>query len=103
MSRRVPLLLGAGGLLAALLLGRLNAKPVGAAPPTKGDAPATKLPADDPHPAREKSGLAIPDFEWQLPNDSWKTPFKDERPILFVNRNQNPAEWDQLPGFWNEA
>lgn len=41
--------------------------------------------------------------EWQLPRADWKTPFAQERPILFVNRAQAASEWDKLPAYWNEA
>lgn len=40
-------------------------------------------------------------LEWQLPNEALKQPFEQEVPILFLSRNQNPAEWEKLPGFWN--
>lgn len=43
------------------------------------------------------------DHEYQLPDERLKTPFKDEVPIVFVNRAQNAREWDSLTGFWNEA
>lgn len=42
-------------------------------------------------------------YFWQLPNEEWKTPFAEEQPILFVNRGRSAAEWDKLPGFWNEV
>jgi cytochrome c peroxidase len=42
------------------------------------------------------------DHECVLPNENWKMPFKDEVPIVFVARGQNPAAWDALKGFWNE-
>jgi cytochrome c peroxidase len=41
--------------------------------------------------------------EHLLPNNALRTPFKDEVPILFLSRNQNAAEWDRLPAFWNES
>jgi cytochrome c peroxidase len=41
------------------------------------------------------------DYEWQLPVEAWKTPFKEEQPIYFVNRSQDPAGWDALKDFWN--
>jgi cytochrome c peroxidase len=44
-----------------------------------------------------------PDYEWQIPDESLMAPFKDRKPILFVNRTQNPKEWDELPGFWNKG
>lgn len=47
---------------------------------------------------------ALPaDFEWRLPSDKGKLPFKDEKPIYFLSRNQNAEEWGKLPAFWNEA
>lgn len=47
------------------------------------------------------SKAAVDDHECILPNEKWKTPFKQQQPILFVNRNQNQAEWDALKAFWN--
>jgi cytochrome c peroxidase len=41
--------------------------------------------------------------EWQLPNEALLTPFKNQQPIYFLNRNQNTAEWDKLSAFWNEG
>ncbi len=43
------------------------------------------------------------DSEWQIPNDKLKLPFVSDTPIIFVSRNQNPAEWDKLKGYWNET
>ena len=40
-------------------------------------------------------------YDWQLPDESLMTPFKDTKPILFVNRSQSPQEWDALSGYWN--
>jgi cytochrome c peroxidase len=51
----------------------------------------------------EVKAPALPDADCQLPNSAWKAPFRDERPIYFVNRNQNTAEWEKLPKFWNET
>jgi cytochrome c peroxidase len=42
-------------------------------------------------------------IEFLLPNDALKVPFKDDVPILFVTRNSNTAEWNTMPGFWNEG
>ncbi len=42
-------------------------------------------------------------FEAAIPNESLKMPFKDEAPITFVAKSQNPAEWAKLPAFWNET
>lgn len=53
-----------------------------------GLAPAA--PAADPH-------------EHLLPNETLKIPFKDDVPILFLARAQNPTAWDKLPAFWNEG
>jgi cytochrome c peroxidase len=92
MSTRLNSLIGAGGLGAVLLLGGLLVKPLPAAEPK--DAPSTP---------RIGEGTTSTDFEWQVPRDRWKTPFKDEQPIYFVNRNQASAEWDKLPRFWNET
>ncbi len=84
MSTPTPLraLLGAC-VLAGLLL------PARAATPTAKTAP---------HPDK---AVSLSDGEWQLPHETWKLPFADEQPILFVNRAQSPAEWDKLPAFWN--
>ena len=49
--------------------------------------------ADEPKPQ---------DHEWQIPDETLRTPFKDEQPIYFVTRNQAAKEWDSLPTFWNE-
>ena len=38
-----------------------------------------------------------------LPNDALRLPFRDDVPITFVARSQNPAAWDKLPRFWNET
>ncbi|MFO0930727.1 MAG: cytochrome c peroxidase [Gemmataceae bacterium] len=79
MFRSKVLLLAAGGvLLAGLATWTVRAA-------DKGKADAT----------------AADDHEWMLPRAAWKTPFKDDVPILFVNRNQNPTEWDALKAFWN--
>src|SRR4051794_21301437 len=42
-------------------------------------------------------------YFWQLPSEEWKTPFAEERPVLFVSRGRSPAEWDKLASFWNEV
>ncbi|MGH7173315.1 MAG: cytochrome-c peroxidase, partial [Gemmataceae bacterium] len=42
-------------------------------------------------------------YEWQVPRQRWKMPFKEEQPIFFVNRNQAADAWDKLPRFWNET
>lgn len=90
MSRRARLLPGAAAVAAlgaGLFAFRLPA----------ADVPA---PQAGPHagPAPAAAG-----YDWQLPNDAWKTPFKDEQPILFVTRAQDARAWDALPAFWNEA
>ncbi len=46
-----------------------------------------------------EEGLA--DHEFALPNPAWKTPFREEVPIVFVN--QNMPEWKTLKGFWTEG
>ncbi len=74
MNKRFHWLIGVGGWFAALLLGGILVKPLSAA-----------------------------DYEWQVPRQHWKTPFKDEQPIYFVNRSQAAEEWDKLPRFWNET
>jgi cytochrome c peroxidase len=74
MDKRVHRLMGIGGLFAVLSLVDILAPFAAAA-----------------------------DYEWQVPRQRWKMPFKDEQPIYFVNRNQAPAEWDKLPRFWNET
>ncbi len=42
-------------------------------------------------------------YEAAIPNEALKIPFKDDAPIYFVARSQNPAEWAKLPEFWNET
>ena len=42
-------------------------------------------------------------YDWQVPNQKWMTPFKDEVPIYFVGRSQNLKEWNTLKSYWNEA
>jgi cytochrome c peroxidase len=49
----------------------------------------------------QKGDLADRGLEWQLPNESWITPFAQQQPITFVNHAQNPDEWEKLPAFWN--
>ncbi len=86
MSTPTPLRLLLGSCaLACLLL------------PARAASPAAR---NDPHPEK---AATVADGEWQLPHESWKIPFADEQPILFVNRAQSPAEWDRLPGFWNPS
>jgi cytochrome c peroxidase len=92
MNMRFHWLFGAGGFLAVLLLGGSLTKPVAAAEPK--DAPSSP---------RIGEGTISADFEWQVPRQRWKMPFKDEQPIYFVNRNQAAEEWDKLPHFWNET
>lgn len=91
MSACLKWFLGAGGLLAVLLL----------------SYPATSLllAADKQPPAGLKvgEGTMSSDYEWQVPRDRWKIPFKDEQPISFVNRNQAADAWEKLPRFWNET
>ncbi len=50
----------------------------------------------EPPPPRDPLDAAIP-------NDSLKLPFKDDAPIYFVTRPSNPAEWEKMPGLWNET
>jgi cytochrome c peroxidase len=92
MSARLNELRGVGGLVAVLLLGGLLIKPLPAADPK--DAPSSP---------RIGEGTTSADYEWQVPREHWKMPFKDEQPIYFINRNQASAEWDKLPRFWNET
>jgi cytochrome c peroxidase len=82
MTRKLCLLTGAGALLAACAWLRADAPP-----------PSKNNPHPEPNPAA--------DYEWQLPDESLMTPFKDRKPILFVNRSQNLKEWEALPAFWN--
>ena len=84
MMTRPMRLSPAAPCLSALLFASLFAPVRAATPLTKDEAPAGTL-------------------EWQLPRESWKTPFAEEKPILFVNRAQAAAEWDKLPAFWNET
>ncbi len=92
MSMQLKWLVGVGGLVAVVLLARPCIKPVLAAEPK--DAPAS---------SRIGDGTTSTDYEWQVPREHWKMPFKDEQPIRFVNRSQSAAEWDKLPRFWNET
>lgn len=52
--------------------------------------PPTPTPSKDPHDAA-------------IPNESLIIPFKDQVPITFLARTQNPKAWDALPAFWNET
>ncbi|HTU21030.1 MAG TPA: cytochrome c peroxidase [Gemmataceae bacterium] len=91
MSTCLKWFLAAGGLLAALLLARPATSPLLAG--EKDAPPSPKI----------GEGTMSSDFEWQVPRERWKIPFKDEQPILFVNRNQAADAWDKLPHFWNET
>jgi cytochrome c peroxidase len=51
----------------------------------------------------DRPGLERPELDWQLPREGWMLPFKDQRPIYFVNRTQNLQEWLKLPRYWNET
>src|SRR5262249_53210779 len=51
----------------------------------------------------ESTTAREPAHEWLLPDESLLTPFKDIQPIYLVNRTQNAAAWEKLPGFWNES
>lgn len=42
-------------------------------------------------------------YEAAIPNESLKLSFKEDAPIVFVSRNANKAEWEQLKSFWNES
>jgi cytochrome c peroxidase len=88
MSTRFKWFLGAAGLLAVLLL-RPADKPAFAA--DKHDTP------------KIGEGTMSGDYDWQVPRQRWKAPFKDQQPIYFVNRSQAAAEWDKLPHFWNDT
>jgi cytochrome c peroxidase len=92
MSIKLHSSIGVGGIVAVLLLGYTPVKSVPAA-----------APKDAPSPARIGEGTVSSDFEWQVPHESWKMPFKDEQPIRFLNRNQSPDQWDKLAHFWNET
>lgn len=112
MVRQFRVLLAAGGLAALLVVGKLYLWPlIGPKPPQvqaeekappSREKPVRVTPPKDPHGPDEKAGLARPGFEWQLPNNAWKMPFKDEQPITFVTRSKSAAEWDKLASFWNE-
>lgn len=43
------------------------------------------------------------DLEAQLPNLDLMLPFKDQVPMTFLARSQNPGAWEKLPSFWNEV
>ncbi|HWG46887.1 MAG TPA: cytochrome c peroxidase [Gemmataceae bacterium] len=70
-----------------------------------GYAPIQSAPAASPKDAPSSTpvgdGTASTDFEWQVPHENWKMPFKDEQPIRFINRSQSPEQWDKLAHFWN--
>lgn len=53
--------------------------------------------------AEDKVAAKVDDHESMLPNESWRLSTKDETPIVFVTRGANPAAWDALKSFWNEA
>lgn len=89
MFTRLKWFLGAAGFVAVLLLVRPAAR--------------TLFAADAKDTPKIGEGTMSGDYEWQVPRQRWKTPFKDEQPIYFVNRNQAAAEWDKLPHFWNET
>jgi cytochrome c peroxidase len=84
--------LAVGGLFAALLLVHPLIFPVRA-----GGA------KDAPSSPKIGEGTMSGDYDWQVPRQRWKTAFKDEQPIYFVNRSQHSAEWDKLPHFWNNT
>lgn len=65
----------------------------GASGDKKAEAPAAKPGAEN----------AADNWEAALPRDAWKTPFKDEVPLVLVTRGANSAAWDALKNFWNEA
>jgi cytochrome c peroxidase len=44
---------------------------------------------------------SVKNHEWQLPDESLKLSFKEEQPIVFVNRGQNASEWESLKSYWN--
>ncbi len=44
-----------------------------------------------------------PNFEFAIPNNAWMKSVAEQKPIVFVNRSQNAAEWEQLKSFWNES
>lgn len=50
--------------------------------------------------ANGKDGSGL---DFQLPNEKWQLPFKDDQPIYFVTRTSNVKEWNSLPRFWNEV
>lgn len=69
-------------LAAALVLGSLTAPAADVKQPPTVAAAAESL--DD-----------------QIPNESLKLPFAEERPLSFLAQNQDPAKWAKLPAFWN--
>src|SRR4051812_34610557 len=98
MSWRNAALSGAGAtmLLVGLAcsphtpaLGRQSAleaaEAVKAPKPNDAARPSTPARAAELAPQPETRS-AVDDHEWMLPVESWKTPFKDEVPISFVNR-----------------
>lgn len=50
-----------------------------------------------------EQGAGASSWEWLRPDPRWQTPFARERPIFFVNAQQQADEWKQLMAFWNPA
>lgn len=44
-----------------------------------------------------------PNFEFAIPNNAWMKSVAEQKPMVFVNRSQNAAEWEQLKSFWNDS
>ena len=80
MRHSVPFVSAGWALIALLLAGGISGYPA----------------ADKPAPPDES-------LDWQVPDGRVIIPFQDDRPILFVNRSQNPKEWDRLAAFWNDT
>ena len=49
----------------------------------------------------EPPSAVLPTFEYQVPDTRVMKPLDDQVRIVFINRSQNPKEWDALAAFWN--
>ncbi|QVL30970.1 cytochrome C peroxidase [Telmatocola sphagniphila] len=42
-------------------------------------------------------------YDYLLPDITKMKPLEDQIPVSFVSRSSNRAEWEKLPGYWNEV
>jgi cytochrome c peroxidase len=56
----------------------------------------TRAEVEKVHPKAPAAG-----HECELPHEAVQQPFKDEQPMSFVSRGQDPAAWEALKAFWN--